>query len=265
MNRLTQLFQRKDRGILNIYFTAGYPRLDSTVPIIRHLARAGADLVEVGMPYSDPMADGETIQQSSMQALENGMRLTLLFEQITEARRHTEVPLVLMGYYNQVMQYGPDRFVAAAAAAGVDGLILPDLPAFEFARDFRRLVEGAGLQVSFLVTPQTSDARIREIAGAGEGFIYVVSSSSITGGSAAISDRQRVYFDRIAGLDIPNPKLIGFGISDAASFRDACSYFNGAIIGSAFIRHLAGQGDRVGEATEAFVRGILLPAEATHG
>lgn len=262
MNRLRQLFDRKGRDILNVYFTAGYPALDSTVTIIRSLADAGADLIEVGMPYSDPMADGETIQQSSMRALENGMTLKGLFGQLTEARRHTEVPLVLMGYFNQVMQYGPERFVEAARAAGVDGLILPDLPAYEYDRDFRALAEAAGLQVSFLITPMTSDDRIREIAESSTGFIYVVSSSSITGGSSEITDRQRAYFDRIAALDLPNPKLIGFGISDAATFRTACEYFNGAIIGSAFIRALKGQEDRVGEASREFVRGILEPTPA---
>ena len=260
MNRLTRLFSEKDRDILNVYFTAGYPRLDSTVPIIRTLAEAGADLIEVGMPYSDPMADGETIQQSGMRALENGMTLKVLFEQLTEARRHTEVPLVMMGYYNQVMQYGPERFVAAAKSAGVDGLILPDLPAYEYQRDFKQLVESAGLEVTFLITPQTTDERIRQIAESSTGFIYVVSSASITGGSSKISDRQRAYFDRIAALNLPNPKLIGFGISDAETFRTACEYFNGAIIGSAFIRALHNNTDRVEAATREFVESILAPA-----
>ncbi|WP_116105357.1 tryptophan synthase subunit alpha [Lewinella sp. IMCC34191] len=263
MNRLSRLFSEKDRDVLNIYFTAGYPALDSTVPIIRSLAEAGADLIEVGMPYSDPMADGETIQQSGMRALENGMTLRVLFEQLTEARRHTDVPLVMMGYYNQVMQYGPKRFVEAARAAGVDGLILPDLPAFEYQRDFKQLVEDAGLEVTFLVTPQTTDDRIRQIAESSSGFIYVVSSASITGGSSQISDKQRAYFDRIAALDLPNPKLIGFGISDAETFRTACEYFNGAIIGSAFIRALGKDEDRVEETTQSFVRGILEPTLST--
>ncbi|WP_420460648.1 tryptophan synthase subunit alpha [Neolewinella sp.] len=262
MNRLANLFSKKKKDILNIYFTAGYPALASTVPIITALAEAGADLIEIGMPYSDPMADGETIQQSSMQALAGGMTLRTLFEQITEARRHTQIPLVLMGYFNQVMQYGPERFVERAAAAGVDGLILPDLPAYEYQRDFRALAEAAGLQISFLVTPQTSDERIQEIAASSTGFLYIVSSSSITGGSSQISDRQRAYFDRITALGLPNPKLIGFGISDAETFRTACEYFNGAIIGSAFIRALSGQEGRVGEATREFVHGILGPVEA---
>lgn len=259
MNRLAKLFQDKHENILNIYFTAGYPALDSTATIIRALAEAGTDLVEIGMPYSDPMADGETIQQSSSCALRNGMTLKILFGQIAEARSHTQVPLVLMGYFNQVMQYGMQRFVEAAAGAGVDGLILPDLPAYEYARDFREMAEDAGLQVTFLVTPSTADDRIHEIAETSTGFLYVVSSSSITGGSGGIHDAQRAYFDRINALNLPQHKLLGFGISDAAGFRDACKYFNGAIIGSAFIRALAGQEHRVGEATREFVTGILEP------
>lgn len=259
MNRLTQLFRSGTPDLLNVYFTAGYPRLDSTVPIITSLAAAGANLIEIGMPYSDPMADGETIQRSSMRALKNGMTLDLLFEQITEARRQTEIPLVMMGYYNQVMQYGPERFVSAAAKAGVDGLILPDLPLHEYRQDFRQLAEAADLQVSFLITPQTSEARVREIGAVSTGFIYVVSSSSITGKSSGITDAQQAYFARINALDLPQPKLIGFGISDAASFRTACAYADGAIIGSAFIRALAGREDDVEKATREFVEGILQP------
>lgn len=262
MNRLDRLFRDKQRNILNIYFTAGYPALNSTVPIIRALDEAGADLIEIGMPYSDPMADGETIQRSGAQALENGMRLELLFKQIEEARAHTQIPIVLMGYYNQVMQYGPERFVERAAAAGVDGFILPDLPAYEYERDFRPLLESAGLQMSFLITPQTSDARIREIAASTTGFVYVVSQASITGGNSAFGPKQRAYFERISALDLPNSKLIGFGISDAESFRSACHYFQGAIIGSAFIRALAGRAGEEAEATREFVEGILGGVEA---
>lgn len=259
MNRLSQLFESGTPDLLNVYFTAGYPNLDSTVPIITSLAEAGANLIEIGMPYSDPMADGETIQRSSMRALSNGMTLELLFAQIAEARKQTDIPLVMMGYYNQVMQYGPERFVTAAAAAGVDGLILPDLPLHEYTADFRALAEAANLQVSFLITPQTSEARIREIGAVSTGFIYVVSSSSITGKSGSITDAQREYFSRINALNLPQPKLIGFGISDAASFRTACDYADGAIIGSAFIRALAGRERDVAVATREFVEGILQP------
>ena len=259
MNRLTQLFNTKKTNLLNVYFTAGYPQLDSTVPIITTLAAAGADLIEVGVPYSDPMADGETIQRSSMQALQNGMKLDLLFDQLTQARQQTEVPLVMMGYFNQVMQYGPERFCRAASDAGVDGLILPDLPVFEYEQEFRAIAERYDLQVTFLITPQTSDERIRKIGELSTGFLYVVSSSSITGSSSGISEAQKAYFARIAALDLPQPRLIGFGISDAESFRTACRYANGAIIGSAFIRALKDQED-VEAATRRFVAGILEPA-----
>ena len=258
MNRLTTLFTQKKADLLNVYFTAGYPKLDDTGTIIKSLAAAGVDLIEVGMPYSDPMADGETIQKSSIQALKNGMTLDTLFTQLTEVRQHTQVPLVLMGYYNQVMQYGPERFVAAAKKAGVDGLILPDLPVFEYEQEFRAIAEAHDIQVTFLVTPQTSDDRIRKIGELSTGFIYVVSSSSITGKSGEITQEQKDYFAGIAKMGLKQPKLIGFGISDAQSFRTACEFANGAIIGSAFIRALKGQDD-VAKATTSFVDGILKP------
>lgn len=258
MNRLTTLFQSKTSNLLNIYFTAGYPNLHDTGTIIRSLAAAGADLIEIGMPYSDPMADGETIQQSSMRALANGMTLATLFRQVTEVRRDTQVPLVLMGYYNQVMQYGPERFVREAKTAGVDGLILPDLPVFEYQQEFRAIAEAHDMQVTFLITPQTSDARIREIGELSTGFLYIVSSSSITGNSSGITEAQKDYFARIQSFDLQQPKLIGFGISDAQSFRTACEYANGAIIGSAFIRALTA-GDDVAKTTTAFVESILEP------
>lgn len=258
MNRLTSLFQTKTQDLLNVYFTAGYPNLEDTGTIIRSLAAAGADLIEVGMPYSDPMADGETIQKSSMKALQNGMTLEVLFRQLTEVRHDTQIPLVLMGYYNQVMQYGPERFVKAAKAAGVDGLILPDLPVFEYEQEFRAIAERYDVQVTFLITPQTSADRIEEIGKLSTGFLYVVSSSSITGSSGEITQGQKDYFARIQALDLTQPKLIGFGISDAKSFRTACDFANGAIIGSAFIRALTGSDD-VAKATMEFVESILEP------
>ncbi len=255
MNRLSTLFARKQAGILNVYFTAGYPGLNDTVPVITGLAAGGADLIEIGMPYSDPMADGPTIQNSGMQALANGMTLKLLFEQIREARRQTDVPLVLMGYYNQLLQYGVERFISDAAAAGIDGLILPDLPLREYERDYRKMIEAAGLQFTFLITPQTAEERIRAIDAASDGFIYVVSSSAITGNSREISPQQIAYFERIAALNLTSPRLIGFGISDRESFETACRHAQGAIIGSAFIRSLAGATD-VAAAGRNFVRKI---------
>ncbi|NJC24951.1 tryptophan synthase subunit alpha [Neolewinella antarctica] len=258
MNRLTKLFREKSSDLLNVYFTAGYPQLNNTVTIIRELDRAGADLIEVGVPYSDPMADGETIQKSSMKALQNGFTLKVLFDQLREARQHTEVPLVLMGYFNQVMQYGMERFVKAAKEAGADGLILPDLPVFEYENEFKHIAEKYDIQVTFLITPNTSQQRIEQIGQLSTGFIYVVSSSSITGKSGEITQAQKDYFARIAALNLPQPRLIGFGISDAKSFRTACEYANGAIIGSAFIRALAGRDD-VAAATREFVESVLEP------
>lgn len=259
MNRLDHLFAHKHRHILNIYFTAGYPQLEDTVPIIRSLADAGVDLIEIGMPYSDPMADGETIQRSSMQALQNGMTLAKLFEQIREARRYTQVPLVLMGYFNQMMQYGEEKFIADCQAAGIDGLILPDLPVYEYESFYKDLVEAADLRMSFLITPQTDQARILTIDRASKGFIYMVSSSAITGNSSGISEAQIAYFQRIQAMKLAKPRLIGFGISDAESFQTACAYANGAIIGSAFIRAL-GKSEDVSASSHAFVENILALA-----
>lgn len=259
MNRLDLLFANKQEHILNIYFTAGYPQLEDTVPIIRALAQAGVDLIEIGMPYSDPMADGETIQRSSMQALQNGMTLAKLFEQIREARKYTQVPLVLMGYFNQMMQYGEEKFIADCQAAGIDGLILPDLPVYEYENFYKNIVEAADLRMSFLITPQTNEARIQAIDRASKGFIYMVSSSAITGNSSGISPKQIAYFQRIQAMNLEKPRLIGFGISDAASFRTACAYANGAIIGSAFIRAL-GKGSDVSAISQAFVEDILALA-----
>lgn len=256
MNRLDQLFANKEQNILNVYFTAGFPELHDTVTIITALAASGVDLIEVGIPFSDPMADGETIQKSSMQALQNGMTLDLLFEQIKIARTKTQVPIVLMGYINQLMQYGEEKFIRACQQAGVDGLILPDLPIFEYANHYQALVEAADLRTTFLITPNTSTERIHDIAKLSKGFIYVVSSSSITGGAKDISSAQIEYFERINQLELDNPTLIGFGISDAESFQTACRYANGAIIGSAFIRELANSNHQIAETCRSFVASV---------
>ena len=257
MNRLTTLFQEKQNNILNIYFTAGYPNLQDTAPIIDALTNEGVDLIEIGMPYSDPLADGVTIQQSSQVALANGMNLNLLFEQIGEARaKNPTVPLVLMGYFNQVMQYGERRFLENCQRAGVDGLILPDLPLDAYENLFEALLKEYGLKISFLITPQTPEERIRKIDTLTTGFVYVVSSYAITGSQSGISEEQIGYFQRIEAMNLKNPRLIGFGISDKTTFQIACQHAQGAIIGSAYIRAL-GKKPNVKETTKEFVEDIL--------
>ena len=255
MNRLDRLFAEKQSNILNIYFTAGYPQLNDTTKIITTLSAAGVDLIEIGMPYSDPMADGPTIQESGMEALKNGMTLEVLFEQVQSIRAQTEVPLVLMGYFNQVMQYGEAAFVERCIEAGIDGVILPDLPIYEYETLYRKLFEKAGLYINFLITPQTTEERIRKIDELSRGFIYMVSDASITGAKSGISDRQIAYFDRIDALKLKHPRLIGFGISDHETYSIACQYAQGAIIGSAFIKAL-GASNNLENAIAEFVQKI---------
>lgn len=238
MNRIEQLFKHKEKDILNIYFTAGYPNLNDTETIILELEKAGADLIEIGMPYSDPLADGPTIQESGTAALKNGMTLDLLFEQIANVRKQSNIPLIMMGYFNQMMQYGDMAFLEKCAEYGVDGLILPDMPLYVYEEKYKATFEKLNLGISFLITPQTSDERIKTIDTLSKGFIYMVSSSAITGAKKGISQAQLDYFNRINGLDLQNPRLIGFGISDNETFSTACQFANGAIIGSAFIRAL---------------------------
>ncbi|MEM1323261.1 MAG: tryptophan synthase subunit alpha [Bacteroidota bacterium] len=255
MNRIQALFNRKKNDVLNIYFTAGYPQLEDTTSIIQSLDKAGVDLIEVGMPYSDPLADGPTIQQSGQQALENGMTLELLFEQIAEVRQHSEVPLVMMGYFNQLMQYGETAFLRRCSQIGVDGLILPDLPLEVYEEQYQSLFEELGLNMTFLITPQTSEARIRKVDELSRGFIYMVSNSSITGAKSGISPQQIDYFERINQMNLHNPRLIGFGISNHETFRTACDYAQGAVIGSAFIKALA-RGTSVEQSCQDFVEMI---------
>lgn len=235
-NRLTRLFEGKKEDVLNVYFTAGHPTLDSTVTIIRSLAQNGADIIEIGMPYSDPMADGETIQKSSACALKNGMSLKVLFTQIQEARQHVDIPLIVMGYYNQLIQFGLEGFVARAKEVGIDGMIIPDLPMAIYRDDHKALFEKYDMCHSFLITPQTSDERIKMADELSSGFVYMVSQSSITGKTADISNEQVAYFERVNAMSLKNPRLIGFGIHDKETKERAFNYSNGAIIGSAFIR-----------------------------
>ncbi len=241
-NRITDLFAQKSERLLNVYFTAGFPALNDTVPILRGLQQAGVDLVEIGMPYSDPVADGETIQQSNGQALENGMSLKTLFAQLEGCRSTINVPILLMGYINPVLQYGVEAFCQKCAEVGVDGVILPDLPLDLYLAEYADTFRQYGIVNVNLITPQTSDARIWLIDAESDGFIYMVSSASITGSTTGISDGMRAYFERIQAMNLRNPRLIGFGINDHETFDTACQYANGAIVGSAFIRHLAHHG-----------------------
>lgn len=242
MERLKKLFADKQRDILNIYTTAGYPQLESTVKVVLELEKSGADLVELGMPYSDPLADGETIQKSSAQALKNGITLELIFEQIETIRTSSQIPIILMGYLNQLMQYGTEKFISRCKEVGVDGLIIPDLPMDIYQQAYEPLFEKHGLGISFLVTPQTSTERIRIADKLSTAFLYVVSQSSITGTSGKISSDQLNYFTSLQELNLSCPRLIGFGIHDRVTFETACKYGQGAIVGSAFIRALSGAG-----------------------
>ena len=239
MNRLNQLFGAKKNNLLSIYFTAGYPALDTTVDIAEALEKAGADFLEIGFPYSDPVADGPTIQHSSQTALENGMNLNILFEQLKDLRSRVNIPILLMGYVNPIVQYGVERFCKQAAAVGVDGIIVPDLPMYEYEMLYSNYFEDNGLSNIFLVTPQTSEERIRKIDGLSNSFIYLLSSSSITGGNLQLTDSIESYYTRIKSMQLKNPTIIGFGISDNKSFSKACEYANGAIVGSAFVKLLA--------------------------
>jgi tryptophan synthase alpha chain len=237
MSRIGELFKRKKQNVLNVYFTAGYPALNDTLPVMKALQDAGADMVELGMPYSDPLADGPVIQSSSAKALLNGMTIHKLFEQLKNFRKEIQVPVILMGYMNPILQYGFENFCRDAAGVGVDGLILPDLPVFEFEKEFAAFVRKFNLDFIFLVTPETEESRIRKLDQQSSGFLYAVSSSSTTGKNATLND-QESYFYKLKEMDLKNPVLIGFGIKDKTSFTNACSFANGAIIGTAFIKIL---------------------------
>ena len=238
MNRLQQLFSQRPQNLLNVYFTAGFPAPEATRPILRGLQAGGVDLIEIGMPYSDPVADGETIQQANQQALEAGMSISKLFSQLEGFRQEVSVPVLLMGYLNPVLQFGAEAFCRQCRDVGIDGLILPDLPMQEYETEFQDIFRRHGLSAVFLITPQTAEARIRTIDRLTDTFIYMVSSASTTGAKAGITDQQRIYFDRLQQMQLKNPRLIGFGIADHPGFVEACRYASGAIIGSAFINRL---------------------------
>ncbi len=242
MNRIDLLFQQK-KDILNIYLTAGFPKLADTVEIVSELEKAGVDMVEIGMPFSDPLADGPVIQYSSTIAIANGIKLQTIFDQIREIRKQTTIPVILMGYLNQMMAFGEEAFLEEAARCGADGLIIPDLPVKFYREHYRQKTEGLGLDMIFLISPQTKTERIKLLDAESRGFLYVVSASSITGRRAILQQEQKAYFDRISRMKLKNPTLIGFGIHDQESFETACRYASGAIIGSAFIRALEKPGN----------------------
>ena len=255
MNRIDSLFKQKKQSVLNVYCTAGFPQLNSMVEVLSSLQENGADIIEIGMPYSDPLADGPVIQQSNMVALENGMSIPVLFEQLKNIRSTIHLPIILMGYMNPILKFGLKKFCEAAAAVGVDGVILPDLPMYEFENDYQPLFDEHGLKFIFLVTPETGEERIRKIDSLCSGFLYAVSSSSTTGNNKAIAD-QSAYFKRLKEMQLNNPILVGFGIKDKETFQSACQYTNGAIIGSAYIKALEGS-TNIQLSTKEFLNNVL--------
>lgn len=254
MSRIQQLFREKGSRLLNVYCTAGFPKLDSTLPVMKALQENGADMIELGMPYSDPLADGPVIQASSTQAIANGMTITKLFEQLKDMRKEITLPVLLMGYMNPVLQYGFIQFCAEARAVGIDGLILPDLPAYEFETEYKNIIEAYGLDFIFLVTPETSDERVKKLDELSSGFLYAVSSSSTTGKDKNMVDVS-AYLQRLKKLNLKNPVLVGFGIKDKDTFDAACEHASGAIIGTAYIKALESSNDVTGS-TKQFLQGI---------
>jgi tryptophan synthase alpha chain len=254
MSRIKELFDRKNNNILNVYCTAGYPQLNSTVPVMKALQDSGADMIELGMPYSDPLADGPIIQASSTQALVNGMTIAKLFDQLRGFRQEIYVPVILMGYMNPVLQYGFEKFCQHAADMPVDGLILPDLPEYEYETEYGAIIQRYGLDFIFLVTPETSEARIRKLDSLSTGFLYAVSSSSTTGKDKDMN-AVNAFLQRLQQMQLKNPVLVGFGIKDKPTFQAACRYANGAIIGSAFIKALEGT-QQVEESVKTFITGV---------
>ena len=255
MSRIKDLFNRKKERVLNVYCTAGYPQLNSTVDVMKALQQSGADLIELGMPYSDPLADGPVIQVSSTKALQAGMTIMKLFEQLKGFRKEISVPVVLMGYLNPLLQYGFEKFCATASEVGIDGLIIPDIPMFEYENEYAAIIKKHGLDFVFLVTPETSEERIKKLDGLSTGFLYAVSSSSITGSDKDFSSVE-TYLHRLKALNLKNPILVGFGIKDKATFDAACKYANGAIIGSAYIKALE-NGNNVEETTKKFLKEVI--------
>lgn len=255
MNRLEELFQRKKERILNVYCTAGYPQLESTLPVMKALQENGADLIELGMPYSDPLADGPVIQESGAKAIANGMSIETLFQQLKDFRKDVYVPVILMGYMNPVLQFGFEKFCQYCADAPIDGLILPDLPEYEYETEYGAIIQRYGLDFIFLITPETSEERIRKLDSLSRGFLYAVSSSSITGSDKDFTPVE-TYLQKLQNMQLKNPVLVGFGIKDKSTFDTACKHANGAIIGSAYIKSLA-HTDNIEISTKTFLDSIL--------
>ncbi|MEN8122691.1 MAG: tryptophan synthase subunit alpha [Bacteroidota bacterium] len=243
MNRINKLLENKKQSILSVYFTAGYPKLNDTEKIIIELEKAGVDLIEIGIPFSDPLADGPVIQKSSEKALKNGISLELIFEQLKNIRQKVKIPLVLMGYLNPVMQYGVEKFCKKANEIGIDGTIIPDLPLDIYQKEYRGIFEQNDLSNILLITPQTSPVRLKTIDEATDSFIYMVSSAATTGTKGLDTSVLSKFSDKITKANLKSPKIIGFGISDKQSFQNACKYANGAIIGTAFIKAISEKGD----------------------
>jgi len=256
MNRIDELFKHKNKKILSVFFTAGHPNLNDTVEIIRSLERNGADMIEIGIPFSDPLADGPVIQKSGLTALANGMSLKVLFEQLAEIRQSVKIPLLLMGYINPVMRYGVDAFCASCEKAGIDGIILPDLPYSEYNLHYKDVFAKHNLHNILLITPQTTDERLIEIDKAASGFIYMVSTSATTGSSKTFAPEVIDYFSRISNSKLKNPTIIGFGIKDKETFDLATEYANGAIIGTAFVKALDQEGS-IEEKVKKFISNVV--------
>lgn len=241
MNRITNLFETKKHGIFSVYFTAGYPALNDTVPVLRSLQNAGVNMVEIGIPFSDPMADGPVIQESSTHALRNGMSLKLLFEQLKDVRNEIDIPLLFMGYLNPIMQYGFEAFCQSCVKTGIDGMVIPDLPFDDYMTHYKPIADRYDLKMIMLITPETSGERIRQIDNNTSGFIYMVSSAATTGAQKSFDEQKQAYFQRINAMGLKNPRLIGFGISNKETFDAACANSSGAIIGSKFIQLLTSE------------------------
>jgi len=255
MNRIDKLFEKEKNGILSVYFTAGFHNLHDTVPVIQSLEKNGVKLIEIGIPFSDPMADGPVIQASGSKALQNGMSLKLLFNQLANVRESVEIPLVLMGYLNPIMQFGFDNFCAEANRCGIDGVIIPDLPFEDYLENYKSIAEAYGLHMIMLITPETSNERIRLIDKHTGGFIYMVSTASVTGAKSAFGDENIAYFQRVNAMKLKNPRLIGFGISNKATFDAACDNASGAIIGSKFVSLLESERS-IDKAVERLIEAI---------